>query len=180
MPNEGNIKASILLILLKCLFVGCSNGNESFTDSLFSNYGPLNMLFIFFDISFIVFLSKDFCQKVYEETIHFQFKFKKLIPRCSILNKIRMPNFVILKWRPFEYKVKSGKICPVFGAVFSEIKKCWYFEFSWIKYFGNDCWNYGPSNLKAELKVDSWLQIGIYSRKNCPRHISGQLPPANS
>ena len=80
----------------------------------------------------------------------------------------------------------------VFGDVFSEIKKCWHFEFSWMKYFGNDfsflikwhiwvyyCWNYGPSNLKAELKVDLWLQIGIYSRKCCPRHGSGQLPPAN-
>ena len=46
--NEGNIKASILPVLLKCSFVGCSNGNESFTDRLFSNYGPLNMLFHFF------------------------------------------------------------------------------------------------------------------------------------
>ena len=46
--NEGNIKASILSVLLKCSFVGCSNGNESFTGRLFSNYGPLNMLFHFF------------------------------------------------------------------------------------------------------------------------------------
>ena len=46
--NEGNIKASILPVLLKCSFVGCSNGNESFTGRLFSNYGPLNMLFHFF------------------------------------------------------------------------------------------------------------------------------------
>ena len=88
---------------------------------------------------------------------------------------------------------KKLKNLSVFGAAFSEIKKCWHFEFSWIKYFGNDfsflikwhiwvyyCWNYGPSNLKAELKADFWLQIGIYSRKNCPRNGSGQLPPANS
>ena len=45
---QMNIKASILLILLKCIFVGCSNGNESFTGRLFSNYGPLNILFHFF------------------------------------------------------------------------------------------------------------------------------------
>ena len=45
LSNEGNIKASILLILLKCIVVGYSNGNESFTGRLFSNYGPLNMLF---------------------------------------------------------------------------------------------------------------------------------------
>ena len=38
----------ILLILLKFIVVGYSNGNESFTDKLFSNYGPLNTLFHFF------------------------------------------------------------------------------------------------------------------------------------
>ena len=38
----------------------------------------------------------------------------------------------------------------------------------------------GPSNLKAGLKAGFWLQIGIYSRKNCPTHGSGQIPPANS
>ena len=35
-------------MLLKCIVVGYSNGNESFTGRLFSNYGPLNMLFHFF------------------------------------------------------------------------------------------------------------------------------------
>ena len=62
-------------------------------------------------------------------------------------------------------------------------------NFSWIKYVGNDfsflekghtsvyyCWNYGPSNLKAELKES----FGVYSRKNCPRHGSARLPPADS
>ena len=34
--------------------------------------------------------------------------------------------------------------------------------------------------LENKLKVDFWLKIGIYSRKNCPRHGSRQLPPANS
>ena len=48
LSNEGNIKASILLILLKCIAVGYSNGNESFTGRLFSNYELLNMLFHFF------------------------------------------------------------------------------------------------------------------------------------
>ena len=44
----GNIKTSILLIILKCIVVGYSNGNKSFTGRLFSNYGLLNMLFHFF------------------------------------------------------------------------------------------------------------------------------------
>ena len=96
-------------------------------------------------------------------------------------------------WNGVEYKVKSWKICPFLGLFFLEIKKRWHFEFSLIRYFGNDflflikwhiwvyyCWNYGSLNLKTKLKVDFWLKIGIYSRKNCPRHGSRQLPPANS
>ena len=47
----GNIKASVLLILLKCIVLDYFNWNESFTGRLFSNYGPLNMLFHFFLIS---------------------------------------------------------------------------------------------------------------------------------
>ena len=107
LSNKGNIKASILLILLKCIAVRYSNGNESFTGRLLSNYRPLNMLFHFFRyLIYCVF------QKVYKETIPFQLNFQKSIWRCSILLKIRMSNFVILKWWSFEYKVKSWKICP--------------------------------------------------------------------
>ena len=122
---------------------------------------------LFFLISNLQCFLQDFCQKVYEETILFQLIFQKSISRCSIVH-----------------------ICPHLELFF---QKCWHFESSWIKYFGNDfsflikwhiwvyyCWNYGPSNLKAELKADFWLQIGIYSRKNCSRHGSGQLPLANS
>ena len=50
--------ASILLILLKCIAVGCSYGNESFTGWLFSDYRPLNMLLHFFDIIYIVFFTR--------------------------------------------------------------------------------------------------------------------------
>ena len=39
-----------------------------------------------------------------------------------------MSNFVILKWWPFEYKVKSLKIC-LFLGLFSEIKKCYILNF---------------------------------------------------
>ena len=48
MSDEGKIKASILLILLKCIVVGYFDGDESFTGRLFSIYGPLNTLFLFF------------------------------------------------------------------------------------------------------------------------------------
>ena len=144
---------------------------------------------VFFDISFIVFFTRLLPTSLWRY-YPFQLKFQKSISRCSILQKIRMFNFVILKWQPFENNVKN---LSILGAVFFRNKKCWYFEFSWNKYFGNDfsflikwhiwvyyCRNCGPSNLKAELKADFWFQIGIYSRKNCPRHGSRQLPPANS
>ena len=140
---------------------------------------------IFFDISFVMFF-RDFCQNIYDETIFFQ---SKVISRCSILQKIKMSN-LILKWWPFEYKVKRWKIYQFLGLFFQKQKECWHFEFSWIRYFGNDFmkwhiwvsyfWDYGPSNFKAELKADFWLQIGIYSSKNCPRHSSGRLPPTKT
>ena len=42
------LKPDFLLILLKCIVLGYSNENESFTGRLFSNYGLLNKLFHFF------------------------------------------------------------------------------------------------------------------------------------
>ena len=66
--------------------------------------------------------------KFHKEAILFELKFQKSISRCSILQKIRMSNFVILKWRPFEYKVKSWKLCEFLG-LFLRNTKCWHFEF---------------------------------------------------
>ena len=84
-----------------------------------------------------------------------------------------------------KYKVKSWNICLFLGLFSQKLKKLifrilhesnisvWFLIFKkwliWVYY----CWNYGPSNSKAELRADFWLQIGIYSRKNCPRHGSG-------
>ena len=127
MSNEGNIKASILLILLKCIVVGYSNGNESFTGRLFSNYGPLNMLFHFFRYLIYSVFHKTFVKKFMKKLSFFSSNFKKSISRCSILQKIRMSNFVILKWRPFEYKIKSWKICPFLGCFFRNKKCCEFF-----------------------------------------------------
>ena len=160
-----------------------SNGNESFTGRLFSNYGSLNILFHLFRYLIYGAFHETFVKKFMKKLSFFNSIFKKSISRYSILQKIKMSNFVILKWRPF--------LC--FGSCFFRSKKMLTFWISLIKYFGNDfsflikwriwvyCyWNYGPSNLKAELKADFWLQIGIYSRKKCPKHGSGQLTPANS
>ena len=152
MSNEGNIKASIFLILLKCIVVGYSNENESFTNRLFSNYGPLNMLFHFFRCLF----HEAFVKKSMKKLFFFNFKFQKSILRGSILQKNRMSNFVILKWWPFEYQVKGWKFVDFWDCFFRN-KNADILNFSWIKYFGNDfsflkkwhiwvyyCWNYGP------------------------------------
>ena len=131
MSNEGNIKTSILLILLKYIVLGYSNGKKSFAGTLFLNYGLLNMpsqfffFFFFFDISFIVFFTRLLSNGLWR---NYPFsaeisKFQKSISKYSILQKIRMSNFVHLS---------------IFGAVFSEIKNADILNFSWIKYFGND------------------------------------------
>ena len=128
MSNEGNIKASILLILLKCIAVGYSNGNESFTDSLFPNYGSLNMLWHFFPYLFYSVFHETFVKSLWGNL--FQPKFQKPISRCGILLKIKVSNFMILKWRPFEGKKLQN--LSIFGAVFTEIKNSDILNFSWI------------------------------------------------
>ena len=128
MSNEENIKASILLVLLKCIVVGYFNGNESFTGRLFSNYKlqAFEYAIPFFPISHLWCFLRDFCRNVYEETILFQPKFQKAISKCSMLRKIRMSNFVILKWRPFEYKVKVENFVHFWGCFFINEKR-WHF-----------------------------------------------------
>ena len=69
----------------------------------------------------------DFCQKVYQKNIFFQIKFQKPISSCTILEKIKMSNIMILKWWSFEYKLKSLKI---FGVVFPEVKNADILDFS--------------------------------------------------
>ena len=138
MLNEGNIKDSILLILLKCIVAGFSNGNESFTGRLLSNYESLNMPFHFFDISLIVFsmrlLSKSFFMK---KLSIFSSNFKNSFQAVVYYRKLGCPT--LWCWNGALWiEGKKLKNLSVFGAAFSEIKKCWHFEFSWIKYFGND------------------------------------------
>ena len=76
LSNEGNIKVSILLILLKCIVVGYSNGNKSFTRGLFSNYGPLNMLFHFFRYLIYSVFHKTFVKKFMKKLSFFSSNFK--------------------------------------------------------------------------------------------------------
>ena len=76
LSNKGNIKASILLKLLKCIVVGYSNGNESFTSRLFSNYGLLNMLFHFFRYLIYSVFHETFVKKFMKKLSFFSSNFK--------------------------------------------------------------------------------------------------------
>ena len=62
-----------------------------------------------FTISYLRLFQRGFFQQIYEKIIIFQYKFPRLISRCSTLQNIRMSNLVILKWRCFEYKAKFEK-----------------------------------------------------------------------
>ena len=83
LSNEGNIKSSIFLILLKCIVVGYSNENESFTGRLFSNYGLLNKLFHFFQyLIYSVFhdtFVKRFIKKLSFLSSNFKNQFKDVV-----------------------------------------------------------------------------------------------------
>ena len=89
LSNEGNIKESILLILLKCIVVGYSNGNESFTGRLFSNYGPLNMLFHFFRYLIYSVFHKTFVKKFMKKLSFFSSNFKSPFQDVVYYRKLR-------------------------------------------------------------------------------------------
>ena len=69
--NERNITTSLLMIHLKCTVVHYSNLNSSSINEPFLNYGPLNMLFLFFFNFLFTFILKRLLSKEYEITIIF-------------------------------------------------------------------------------------------------------------
>ena len=89
LPNEGNRKASILLILLKCIVVGYSNGNENFTDRLFSSYRPLNMLFHFFRYLIYSVFHEIFVKKFMKIPSFFSSNFKNSFQDIVYYRKLR-------------------------------------------------------------------------------------------
>ena len=137
MPNEGNIKASVLLILLKCIFVGYSNGNESFTGRLFSNYGPLNMLFRFFRYLIYSVFHKAFVKEFMKRLCFFSSNFKNLFQDVVYYRKLGCLNLWYWNGSPLNIRYKVEKFVRFWGCFFRN-KKCWQFEFTWIKYFSND------------------------------------------
>ena len=128
MSNGGNIKTSLLLILLKYIVVGYSNGNESFIGRLFS----LNMLFRFFRYLIYSVFHETFVIKFMKKISFFSSNFKNPFQDVVYYRKLRC--VTLWHWnggRPFEGK--KLKNLSIFGAVFSEIENAEILNFSWIK-----------------------------------------------
>ena len=89
LSNEGNIKASILLILLKCIVMGYSNGNESFTGRFFLNYGSLNMLLHFFRYLIYSVFHETFVKKFMKKLSFFSSNFKSPFQDVVCYRKLR-------------------------------------------------------------------------------------------
>ena len=75
---------------------------------------------IFFDISFVVFFARLLSKSLWRN-YPFSAQTSKIYFKIYYIQKIRMSNFVMLKWRPCEYKVKNWKICPFLGLFCSEM-----------------------------------------------------------
>ena len=124
----GNIKASILLLLPKCTFVGYSNGNESFTGRLFSNYGPLNMLFYFFRGLIYSVFHKAFVKKFIKKLYFLSLNFKNLFQDVTYYRKLGCLTLWYWNGNPLNVRKKAEKFVHFWGCFFRN-KKCWHFEF---------------------------------------------------
>ena len=131
MWNERNIKTSILLILLKCIFVDYSNRNESFTGRLFSNYGSLNMLFHFSRYLICSVFHETFVKKFMKKLSFFSSNFKNPFQDVVYYRKSRC--LTLWYWNGGPFEDKKLKNLSIFGAVFWEIKNVETLNFSWIK-----------------------------------------------
>ena len=129
MSNDGNIiKASILLILLKCIVVGNSNGNENLSGRLFSNYGPLKMLFHFFRYLIYSVFHKYFVKKFMKKLSFFNSNFRN--PFQDVIYYRKLECLTLWYWTggPFNIRLKVEKSVYFLDCSFRN-KKCWHFEF---------------------------------------------------
>ena len=131
MSNEGNIKDSMLLILLKSIVAG-SNGNERPEVSCFQITSRWICYSIFFDISLMFFtrlssksLWRNYPFSAQISKVHFKLQ--------HITEKLRCLTFWY--WNGGSLN-RRWKVVRFWGFFFKN-KKCWHFEFSWIKYFRN-------------------------------------------
>ena len=93
--NERNITSPLLMTHLKCVVFHCDNLNSSSINKVYLRA-----------IEFAISISSRFFIYVFFNA-NFQNWLQDAV--CILLN-IRMSNFVILKWRPFEYKANLKKM----------------------------------------------------------------------
>ena len=137
MSNKGNIKASILLILLKCIVEGYSNKNESFTNRLFSNNGPLNMRFHIFRYRIYNVSHEAFVKKSMKKLSFFNSNFNNSFQDVLYYRKLECLTLWYWNGSPLNIRQKVEKL-SIFWAVVLEIKNADNLNFSRIKYFGHD------------------------------------------
>ena len=128
MSNEGNVKTSILLILLKCIVVGYSNGNESFTGRLFSNYRLLNMLFHFFRYLIYSVFYNTFVKRFMKKLSFFSSNFKNQFQDVVYYKKLGCLTLSYWNGDPLNIRLKVENFFHFGGCSFRN-KKCWHFEF---------------------------------------------------
>ena len=88
----------------------------------FQNYELLNMLLHFFIYLIYSVFHETFVKKFMKKLSFFSSNFKNPFSICSIVQKITRSNLVMLKWRPFEYKLKVQKIFHFWGCFFRNKK----------------------------------------------------------
>ena len=128
MSNEGNVKTSILLILLKCIVVSYSNGNESFTGRLFSNYRLLNMLFHFFRYLIYSVFYNTFVKRFMKKLSFFSSNFKNQFQDVVYYKKLGCLTLSYWNGDPLNIRLKVENFFRFGGCSFRN-KKCWHFEF---------------------------------------------------
>ena len=118
LSNGANVKASILVVVLKCIVVGYSNGNESFIGRLFSNYGSLNMLFHFFWYLIYSVFHKTFIEKFLKKLSFFISNLKNPFQDVAYYRKLRCVTSWYQNYGPLN--VKSWKFCPFLRLFFQK------------------------------------------------------------
>ena len=83
-----NFVILVLLIFLKCIVVGYSNRNQSFTCRLFSNYGPWNMLFHIFRYLIYSVFHEDFVKSFMKKLPFFNSNFKNPFQNAVYYRKL--------------------------------------------------------------------------------------------
>ena len=134
-------------------------------------------------------LFKTFVKKFMEKLSFFSSNFKNLFQDVVYHRKLGCltlwywnggPRLKVEKFVRFWNCFLRNKKMLVFWIFMNQIFWKWFLISHKITYMGLLLLKLRAVELESRTEADFWFQIGVYSRKNCPRQGSGQLPPANS